>query len=210
MPKIHTAADCPQREVEWFRLRAGKVTASELDNLVTGEFKERSGEMPRTYMCKKAAELWQGHALPSFTSFATEQGNIKEDEAVPWFRFEYPEYNVHFAGFVESDDQLSGCSPDALIGEDGGLEVKCPNAETHVKYLIDGVLPKDYVPQVHCSLYVTGRPWWIFLSYRRGFPPFVLKVQRDESICAKIDAAVKKFSASLKEAIATIKRANDA
>jgi hypothetical protein len=208
MPIIHTAADCPQREVEWFKLRCGKVTASELDSLLTPEFKERTGETPRTYLFKKLAELWQGHALPGFTSFATEQGNIQEDEAIPWFRMEYEQHNVHFAGFVETDDGLAGCSPDALIGDDGGLEVKCPEAPNHVRYLIDGVLPKDYAAQVHMSMFVTGRPWWIFLSYRRKFPPFVLKVMRDETICARIGITVRKFHNNLNAAMDALRKAD--
>lgn len=210
MPKIHTFADVPQREAEWFRLRIGKVTASEADSILTPEFKERTGEGVKTYICKKLAEKWQGHPLPGFTSFSTEQGNIKEDEAIPWFRMEYEQHNVHFAGFVETDNGLAGCSPDALIGEYGGLEIKCPEAPNHVRYLIDGILPKDYAAQVHFSMYVTGRPWWIFLSYRRGFPAFVLTVKRDEAICAKIHAAVLGFHSRLDAAHAALKTAHEA
>lgn len=189
--------DMAQGEVEWFKIRIGKVTASEAGNILTPEFKERVGEMPKSYLYKKLAEKWQGHALPGFTSFSTEQGNIKEDIAIPWFRFEYDNYKVHLAGFVETEDGFSGCSPDALIGDDGGLEVKCPESNNHVRYLIEGKLPADYAVQVHFSMYVTGRPWWIFLSYRKGFPAFILKVLRDEGICGKIDAAVKAFRVKL-------------
>lgn len=195
----------PQREVEWFRLRIGRVTASEAGNLLTPEFKERTGETPKTYMYRKLAEKWQGHPLPGFTSWATDQGNIKEDDAIPWFRLEYEHLDVTFPGFLETDDGLAGCSPDALVGDDGGLEVKCPEATNHTRYLIEGKLPADYVAQVHFSLYVTQRPWWTFLSYRRGFPAFVLKVERDEEICAKIDKAVKRFHEQLESAFSALK-----
>jgi YqaJ-like viral recombinase domain len=204
--KIHS---CIQKEVEWYKLRIGKVTASECSNLLTPKWKLRDGETPKTYLCEKLAEIWQGHPLPGFTAFATEQGNILEDEALPWFRWEYDQLRVHHAGFVESDDGLSGCSPDALIGDDGGLEIKCPQAQTHVKYLLNGTLPDDYVCQVHFSMYVTGRPWWMFLSYRRKFPQFVIKVPRDEAAIAAIDKAVKKFHADLSAAKATLQRTHE-
>jgi len=208
MPKIHSAHEIVQGELEWFRLRIGKVTASELDNLISPLWKEREGEMPKTYLYKKLAEKWTGHALPGFTSHATEQGNIKEEKAIPWFRFEYEHLSVKQVGFVESDDGLSGCSPDALIGDDGGLEVKCPFAETHVKYLVNGGLPKEYAAQVHGSLFVTGRPWWIFMSYCPRFPAHVVKIERDEEICSKIHDVVTKFHASLNAAFETLTQKN--
>src|ERR1700761_6298720 len=109
MPKIHDAYTVEQGTDAWFKLRVGKVTASELDNLVKpSTFEPREGETPKSYLYRKLAELWQGHALPGFTSWATEQGNIKEDEAIPWFRWQNEQYNVHFAGFVETDDGLAG------------------------------------------------------------------------------------------------------
>jgi len=190
MPKIHKVA---QGELEWLTLRMGRVTASEMDNLITPTFEQRKGEMPHSYLCSKLAEAWRGKPLPGFSSHATEQGQILEDEARRWYCFEFDQEQVHNVGFVEHDNGRCGASPDALIGEDGGLELKCPEPQTHVKYLLGGELPKIYTAQVHMSLYVTQRPWWRFVSYRRGFPPFVLKVERDEAICEKIEAALESF-----------------
>jgi hypothetical protein len=194
-----------QKTDEWMRVRMGKVTASEMSNLVTTDFALRKGEMPFSYLTKKLAEKWRGSPLPGFTStFATENGEILEGEARAWFCFS-TEYKVKNVGFIEGDDSRCGCSPDALLDEDGGLELKAPNAETHVKYLLRGELPPDYSAQVHMSMYVSGRPWWIFCSYRRGFPPFVLKVHRDEEIIAKIAAALDSFYRQFDEAMEKLK-----
>jgi len=103
-------------------------------------------------------------------------------------------WSVH-KRFVEHDDGRCGCSPDGLIGDDGGLEIKAPQPTNHVKYLLDGTLPKDYAVQVYFSLYATGRAWWKFVSYRRKFPPFVLTVDRDEAIMAKIGKVLADFYA---------------
>jgi hypothetical protein len=100
---------------------------------------------------------------------------------------------LYDAGFCEHDDGRCGCSPDTLVGEDGGAEIKCPERTNHVRYLYEGILPKDYAVQVHMSLYVTGRKWWQFVSHHRGFPMFILKVQRDEAICATIQKALGGF-----------------
>ena len=187
--KIHNVA---QGSTEWLQLRAGVPTASELDAILTPEFKVRTGEMPRTYQARKLAEWWLGGPLPSFKSFQMEQGNVLEDEAKPWYSLETGE-EITNVGFCTTDDGQVGCSPDGLLGDAGGIEIKCPLAETHVRYLLAGELPKDYTVQVHASMFVTGRKWWKFVSYRRGFPALVLTVELDDEIVAKIEDALGTF-----------------
>lgn len=199
--KIH---DCAQGELEWYQLRAGKVTASEASALLTPLFKIKEGDGPFTYLCTKIGEAF-GEIMPQFNSWQTEHGQILEDEARKWYAFEFNE-RLHNVGFCEGDDGRCGCSPDALIGEEGGLELKAPQHTNHVRYLLDGVLPKDYAVQVHFSMWVTGRKFWKFVSYHRKLPPFVLRVERDEAICAKISAAVAGFYADYDKAMKKLDR----
>lgn len=201
--KIH---NCTQGESEWLQARVGKVTASEADNLLTPAFEIRTGETPKTYLARKLAEAVLNRPLEGFSSLQTEQGELYEMEARSWFGFEHPEHKVTQPGFIEHDDGRCGCSPDALLDDDGGLEIKAPQPTNHVKYLLDGTLPKDYAVQVHFSLYVTGRPWWIFMSYRRNFPPFVLKVERDPKIQEQIQKALTQFYARFDAALEKLKR----
>ena len=202
MPKIH---DVFQGEDEWFQLRVGRVTASDFDRLVTTDFKVRDGATPYTYLCEKIAEAYKGKPMAGITSWATEQGQILEDEARGWYAMEYDDMKIRNVGFVEHDNGRCGCSPDALLGMDGGLEIKCPQPTNHVRYLLDGILPKDYAPQVHFSIYVTGAKWWRFVSYHRGYPALVLRVERDETIMAKIDAALAAFYLRYDEAMLSLK-----
>lgn len=205
--KIHTVE---QNSADWFLLRVGRVTASELDSIVTPKFEQRKGETPYTYLCKKLAEAYKGRPLgdDDFSTYDSEVGQILEDEARRLFCFEFKPKGERFidtAGFVEGDDGRCGCSPDALIGETSGVEIKCPKFKTHVKYLLNGTAPDEYLAQIHGSLFVTGRPSWYFMSYARGFPPFVLKVERDEAICAKIQEALTAFYARFDAALAQMK-----
>lgn len=195
--------DAVQGEKDWFLARAGIPTASEFDQIFTPTFELRSGEMPKTFLAKKIAEKMIG-PLPGFSAQATEFGNILEDEAVPWYRMEY-NVSVKTGLFILTDDKRAGCSPDGLISDQEGLEVKCPQAETHVKYLLNGVVPPAYVPQVHGSLYVTGFNRWTFLSYKRRFPPLVVTVERDEEIMTKIHEGLQKFYRSFDTAMERIK-----
>lgn len=197
---------CVQYSPEWFEARAGMPTASELHNLITPEWKPKTGETPATYLAAKCAEKWIGGALPGFTSFATEFGNIVEEQAIPWFALEY-DVDIKRGAFITTDDGKFGCSPDGLIeGRETGLEIKCPQPPAHFKYLIEGELPKQYAAQVHGSMYATGYAEWIFLSYRELSPNLVIKVKRDEAIIKKIDAVVRDFNERLDEAFAKLKR----
>src|SRR5580693_1153909 len=163
----------------WHTLRFGRPTASELDNLLTPEWKIRTGQMRQSYLCAKVAERLLGKSLDQGGSWAMEQGQLLETEAVPYYEF-VTDTKVRRVGFVTTDDMRVGCSPDGLIGEDGGLEAKCPRPETHIGYLLGQTVPKDYLAQIHGSMYVTGRRWWLFFSYCRRLPPLILRAERDE------------------------------
>lgn len=203
MPKIH---DCLQGSDEWLALRMGRVTASELDRIVDSKFEQRTGDGPKTYLYEKVAEAYRGKPLPGFSSWQTEEGQALEDEARRFVAMEFVgKHRIHNCGFITTDDDAFGCSPDALMDDDGGLELKAPQVTNHVRYVLDGKLPKDYAAQVHGSLFATGRAWWTFCSYRRHFPPFILRVERDEAICSKIAEAVAAFTLKFNAALAKLK-----
>ena len=192
--KIHDKT--VQGSQEWLQLRLGKVTASEADQLVTPLWKIKTGEGPRTLRYRKLAEKATGAPCEeAFESFAMGQGKLLEPEAIAYLEL-MEGVKVDRVGFVETDDGRAGCSPDGLIGADGGLELKCPRPQKHIQYLMDGVLPPEYAAQVHWSMLVCERPRWTFLSYARGFPPLVVKVERDEAIQATLRAALDTFNAA--------------
>ena len=211
--KIH---DCEQGTLEWTKLHFGIPTASGLDNLLTPEFELRKGELPKTYVYKKVAEKLQGRPLIDLnaSSFMLEQGMIIEEEARPWYALEYDK-KVKQVGFITTDDGRFGCSPDGLIAStstsptlpcdyDCGLEIKSPAAHTHVKYLVNGALPKEYACQVMGSMFVTGFKKWIFVSYRRGFPALVLEIYRDEKAMSAIASAIDSFHSDFDRAMERI------
>jgi predicted phage-related endonuclease len=193
--KIH---DVEPLSLPWCRLHFGIPTASGLSNLVTPIFELRTGEMVNTYLHRKLAEAWRNQPLIDLgaSSFSMEQGLLLEESIIPWYEFSTGK-KLDRVGFIMTDDGKFGCSPDAvLLDEKIGLEIKAPAAHTHVKYLIDGVVPKEYVVQVHGSLYCTGWDKWIFISYRRGFPALIVEVERDRTFCDKIKEAVDRFHAN--------------
>lgn len=188
-----------QQSVQWFEIRAGKVTASEMGRLVTDKGAIRKGDGPRTFLLEKLAEKWMDDSLPQFKgSFLMDQGNALEDYARPAFELETG-LKVTRVGFIESDDHRCGCSPDAMIGETEGLEIKSPGIVNHLRYMLDGVLPEDFILQVQTSIFVTGFKTWKFCSFRRGCAPLILTIERDEKIQQAIAEAMELFTLNLND-----------
>lgn len=187
-----------QRSLEWYAARAGVVTASEIDALVSPLWKIRESKGVASYMMRKIAERWMGGSCPSFQSEAMEFGVQMEERAFEFYKLYYcPDLNR--VGFITDDAGKIGCSPDGLIGDHAGLEIKCPNAETHVGYLLDGNIPPIYSAQIQFSLYVTRRNAWDFMSYRPGFPVFVKTVTPNPKAFAAFDELLPDFLAKLDE-----------
>jgi hypothetical protein len=201
--------DCKQGSTEWSQARLGVVTASEGDALISPLWTIRKGEGVETYVCRKLCEKFLGWAPDTGGTWEMDQGNLIETIALPWFAFTH-DVEPRRVGFCLSDDGRTGCSPDALIGDDCGLELKAPQPPTHLKYLLRDEVPPEYRAQVHFSMFVTGRPKWIFCSFSRQLPALVVHVQRDEGVQAAIHEAVAGFYAKFDPAYAKLCAARDA
>lgn len=194
--KVH---DIEQNSVDWSILRSGKVTASELDALVSPLGKVRSGEGVTTYLHRKLMEKWTGGPCFELVGvFDIDQGRLLEERAKPAFTV-HTGIDIANIGFVETDDGSFGCSPDGWIDGKCGVEIKCPKMQTHIGYLLNGRLPTEYVAQVQGSMYATGFSEWHFFSYRPQLPPLHLVVQRDNEYQKAIAEAVEAFSKRLDE-----------
>lgn len=154
------------------------------------------------------AEKWRGEALQSFQgNQQTDQGLIYEDRARRFFA-SLLEADIETVGGIESDDEKCWCSPDGIIGETTGLEIKCPNADTHVGWLLTGGLPEEHVLQVQFSLWVSGFPSWWFLSYCHGLPHLAIQVEQDDAIADLISEAVEQFNEKMDTCFARLVELN--
>jgi hypothetical protein len=206
--KIHK--DMQQKSWQWFKARAGKVTASELKYLVTDGFQLRkwTTEMPNKYLHRKLAEKWRGEALQSFQgNQQTDQGLIYEEHARAFFS-SLLESDIQTVGGIESDDGRCWCSPDGLIGSDVGLEIKCPNADTHVGWLLAGGVPDEHVLQVQFSMLISELNHWWFLSYCRDFSHLAVEVAPDDKMVNLICVALQGFNERYEAAFAELVKIN--
>ncbi len=198
--------DMPQNGDEWYRARAGVITASKFDSLVTTKgAPSKSAEM---YILSLAGDYILGTSKGGYENSATRWGHAHEPDARREFSYIYDDVQVDTPGFIFKDEtRICGCSPDGIIAEWGeGLEIKCPEKkEIHLSYRKAGKLPTKYHNQVQGSMYVTGFQCWWFMSYFPGLPPLVLRVERDDEFIEKLDAAIGEAAIQLAMEIKEIK-----
>ena len=179
--------ECEQGTPEWLQARLGIPSASSYSKLVTTTGK--SSAQAEAYINQLVAERITGEATVFHVTEPMARGVELEPEAR--FRYEMETGNlVRQVGFLMHDTLQAGASPDGLVGENGGLEIKCPSPATHVEYLRDGNLPSKYIQQVQGCLWISGRDWWDFMSYHPKMEPLIVRVFRDEEFIKALECAV--------------------
>ena len=181
---------------EWLRARAGIPTASEFDRIVTSGGKPSA--QSRQYLCRLVAERVIGLSMEDPNEWM-QRGSAIEREAVAWYELERGLTTTE-VGFVTTDDGRWGCSPDRMVGNDGLLEVKCPAAATHIRYLLDGGPGLAYRPQTQGQMLVAGRRWVDFVSYCPGLPPLLVRLLPDDDYQEVLQDSLVTFSSDLDDA----------
>ena len=180
---------------EWFAERAGKVTASNFDKIITSTGAQTASATRATYLYQLAGERITGNVEQSFTTPWMERGKDLEEEARLYFEQQRGLFVQQIGMIYQDEAREVSCSPDGFIPETNeGLEIKCPKLSTHVGYLDKGQLPTAYKQQVQGSMMVSGLQAWWFMSYYPGMPPLVIKVARDDGYIATLFSAVRHFN----------------
>lgn len=194
--------DCVQVTPEWWMARRGMPTASDFSKIMTPtKWKTSASQEP--YIAQLIADITC--LSPNYFSqqggpvnASVEYGRATEAKARRYYEHTQG-VTVRQVGFCKTDDGRFGCSPDGLVDPDGGLELKCPNRDTHLLYLMKGVVPTEYMCQVHGCMIVTGRRWWDFMSYAEGLDPLIIRVVPDDFTMAlrvQLELFWKKFAAA--------------
>ena len=190
--------DCEQGTEEWMKARLGIPTSSEFSKIITPAKGDYSTQAIG-YQHKLIAERITGKEATGFMSDWMERGKEVEAEARDWYSIDNGE--VKQVGFVYRDERKeAGCSPDGLM-EDRGLEIKCPSPGVMVSYLLDRELPREYIPQVQGSMWVTGLQFWDFVVYHPDFRPMLITVKRDKEYISKLEMYISKFNLELQAKI---------
>lgn len=205
-------SDIEQGSPEWLAQRAGKFTGSRFVDL-TARNKRKPDEKLKSFddaVWDVVVERLTGQPQEGINSYSLQWGKDVE----PYAREAYELATGSFvtqSGFIQHPAYaFAGCSPDGLIEDDGGLELKCPkDSAVHLERFLKGI-PEEYVPQVQGSLWITGRQWWDFASYDPRMPPelrlFRVRIQRDESFIKHIESSVLEAEAEVAARLAALSK----
>lgn len=193
---------------EWFAARRGKVTASRVADLMA-RTKTGFSSSRANYKAELLLEILTNTTAVGFVSEAMKWGTEKEPEA----RAKYSETifePVVEVGFVDHPDILgAGCSPDGLVGDDGIIEIKCPNTATYLEILLTDIIPQKWQTQIQMQLDCTGRKWCDFVCYDPRMPEggqiYVKRVERDEMFIATMREMIITFIEELNNDVAKVK-----
>lgn len=199
-----------QGSYEWHMVRCARATASDIDKVLAiatrGPNKGGDTEGRRTYKCSKIAEIMTGEPdMEGYVTDAMSRGQNEEPRARAAYEIAN-DIDVDEVGFViHPETDRAGCSPDGLVGADGMLEIKNPKSKNHIDYMLSGILPKEYEPQVMFSLACTEREWCDFISFDNRWPNglrvFSTRVYRDEPRIKYINDQVTRFFEEVDEIV---------
>ena len=185
--------DCEQGSARWIAVRLGLPTCSRFDAIITPATRKPS-KSAWGYRDELLAEWILGQPLDWGTTAWTERGTGLEAEARAFYELQ-KDVEVRQVGFILRDDGMVGGSPDGLVGEDGGLEIKCFGAKHHVACLLGEDVAT--LTQVQGNLWLSGREWWDVLAYNPAMPHRLIRVHRDEAYIKDLASAVDAFVTNL-------------
>jgi len=201
-----------QRTDEWYAARLGRVTASRIADVVA-KTKTGWGAGRANYMAQLICEKLTGEPTVGFTSAAMQWGTDTEPRARAAYEL-HTGNSVQEVGFIARDDMAAGASPDGLVGDDGLVEIKCPNTATHIDYLLKRSVPGNYALQMQWQMACTGRAWCDFISFDPRLPAdleiWIKRVDRDDTLIAELETEVRKFLDEMDGKISQLKGNADA
>ncbi len=177
--KIH---EIEQQSPEWFNVRKLKATASHATAI------GNCGKGLDTYVLEIVAEYLSSADKEQFSNKHTDRGNELEPQARTIYELTTGK-DVKQVGFIEYNDYV-GCSPDGLVEDDGGIEIKCPDDKEYFKILLEkeNAISSDYIWQVQMNLLITNRKWWDLIFYNPNYKQtiIVFRIYPDEEAQKKL------------------------
>lgn len=186
-----------QRTDEWFAARLGKVTASRVADIIA---KTKAGEYTAgrdNLMAQLAIERLTGQAQESYSSASMQWGTDQEPFARAAYEIATGQM-VEECGFISHPMIANaGASPDGLVGDDGLVEIKCPNTATMIETLLTQKVPSKYITQMQMQMACTGRQWCDFVSFDPRLPAkaqlWICRVPRNPEFIIKMEMEIVKF-----------------
>lgn len=182
-----------QGSPEWIHARLGIPTASQFSRII--QVSGKPSKSVDEYLYELVAESILGTIPIEPKTQMMERGINLEPDAINWYESENGfTATVRRVGFCLTDDETAGCSPDALVNDDGGLEIKAPSPKKHIRNIEK---PDDFIEEHFCqvqgNLFVTGRKWWDLVSWHPTLPPLLIRVEPDKIFIDELAKQLQTF-----------------
>ena len=197
-----------QRTEEWFNARLGKVTASRIADLMA---KTKSGYSASrdNYMAQLTIERLTQKPTEGYTNAAMQWGTDQEPFARAAYETKTGQLVTEVGFIVHPEIDQAGASPDGLVGDEGMVEIKCPESKTMIETLLSDRVPDKYFKQMQWQMACTGRNWCDYVVFDPRMPEnlqlCVRRVERDDYIIDEIKAEIKKFLAELDQQVGKLR-----
>ncbi len=194
--------DLIQNSDDWFQLRTGVITASQTKLILSPKLKVSSNDKERSYGYEIVAQRVMDHIEETYQTWAMQRGHVEEIYAKDLYSKHYAQ--VKDCGFITNDKLgfLMGCSPDGLVGTDGGVECKSRNQKIQTQVIIKDEIPELDMLQVQSHLFISERKWWDYISYSNGMPMYVKRATPDAKYFEAIEQAARQFEQKAQENLA--------
>jgi len=197
-----------QRTEAWFLSRLGKVTASRVADVIA---KTKSGPSAsrENYATQLVLERLTNSVGEAYSNAAMQWGTDQEPNARNAYELKMSTF-VKEVGFIDHPIiDMSGASPDGFVGEDGLVEIKCPNSSTHIDTLVSQKVPAKYLPQMQWQMACTGRKWCDFVSFDPRMPEnlqlFVKRIEFEAQYVKMLELEITEFLEEVNQKVITLR-----
>lgn len=190
-----------QGSSEWYEIRQGIFTASEMNLLLTPTLKIASNDKTRSHLYELAAQRITKFVEPSYVSDAMLRGRADEVTARGLYSANF--WPVDECGFITNDKFgfTIGYSPDGLVGDDGLIECKSRAQKYQLETILSLAIPAEHILQLQTGLLVSERQWIDYVSYCGGMNMIVIRMYQDAEIHAAIEEATTKAETAIRKMV---------
>lgn len=204
--------------VQWFEARCGKITASPFWQVMAFSKRDlqkgvRSPlEARQKYVADLVCERLTGIPVDHVTTRAMQWGVDTEDEALTAYELRIAP--VEYLGVIGHPTlDFAACTPDSGVGDDGLVQVKCPETHTHIRTITTGEFDEKYMIQVQWEMACTGRAWCELVSYDPRLPEkmqmYRKRVLRDNEKIAEMEREAVLFNDEVNGAIEALREMSE-
>jgi hypothetical protein len=201
--------DIEQGSEAWKLSRVGRIGCSRLGDVLASGKGGAPSATRANYMAELLCERLTGKYADHYTTPEMIWGLEHENAARSLYEARKGIMVIADGGREHPTIKGFGCSPDGLVGDDGGIEIKCPLSKKHIATLLEGKIDRDYIMQMAGGILCYDRKYWDFISYDPRLPEnlqlYVKRFTRDELPIDEVKEGVLKFLSELDELESKVK-----